>query len=96
MEYAYPCGEIPEPLEGLVTLALDLRWTWCREGDGLWRSLDPQLWERTGNPWRVLQNVSGQTGELGVTVWLVQAGVQALVILVSLAVFRPRVYNNRA
>lgn len=60
MEYAYPCREIPESLEGLVTLALDLRWTWCRDGDGLWRSLDPRLWERTRNPWRVLQNVSAQ------------------------------------
>ena len=48
---------LPEPLAPLAELALDLRWTWSHAGDALWRQLDPETWERTANPWLMLQLV---------------------------------------
>jgi starch phosphorylase len=46
-------------LSGALTeLALDLRWAWNHAADDLWRQLDPDLWESTGNAWFVLQTVS--------------------------------------
>ena len=44
----------------LVELALDVNWTLSRAADTLWRQLNPELWDRTHNPWAVLQTVSGQ------------------------------------
>jgi starch phosphorylase len=44
--------------DGLTELALNLRWTWNHTADELWKRLDPELWERTLNPWIVLQTVS--------------------------------------
>jgi glycogen phosphorylase len=44
----------------LVELALDVNWTLSRDADTLWRKLNEELWERTHNPWAVLQTVSGQ------------------------------------
>ncbi len=49
---------LPPSLEGLADLALDLRWTWSHATDRLWESLDPEAWERTGNPYYILQHVS--------------------------------------
>ncbi len=45
-------------VDALATLALDLRSSWNRAADGLWRQLDGALWEETRNPWVVLQTVS--------------------------------------
>lgn len=42
----------------LTELALDLRWAWNHGADELWRLLDGDLWESTGNAWFVLQTVS--------------------------------------
>ena len=42
----------------LTELALDLRWAWNHAADDLWRRLDPDLWDSTGNAWFVLQTVS--------------------------------------
>ena len=44
----------------LVQLALDVSWTFSRAAGKLWRQLNPELWERTHNPWAVLQTVSSQ------------------------------------
>ena len=44
----------------LVQLALDVSWTLSRHADQLWQQLNPELWERTHNPWAVLQTVSGE------------------------------------
>lgn len=44
--------------DGLIELALNLRWTWKHAADELWRRLEPELWDRTLNPWLVLQTVS--------------------------------------
>ena len=52
---------LPTEVEGfapLAELALDLRWSWNHCADNVWRQLDPALWERTQNPWVVLQTVS--------------------------------------
>ena len=49
---------LPPGLERLTDLALDLRWTWSHSTDRLWKMLDPEAWERTGNPYFILQNVS--------------------------------------
>ena len=52
---------LPTEVEGfdsLAELALDMRWSWNHATDGLWRTLDPLLWNLTQNPWVVLQTVS--------------------------------------
>lgn len=57
---ALPLPNLPEGLSDLRDLALDLRWTWNHEADTLWQDIDPGLWERTRNPWSVLQGVAPQ------------------------------------
>ena len=52
---------LPTDVEGfdsLAELALDMRWSWNHATDGVWRALDPILWNLTQNPWVVLQTVS--------------------------------------
>lgn len=56
--HAFLPRALPEALAPLTELALDLRWTWNHALDALWSSMDPEWWERTKNPWAVLQNVS--------------------------------------
>jgi starch phosphorylase len=54
-------GLLPTEVEGfdsLAELALDMRWSWNHATDGVWRALDPVLWDLTQNPWVVLQTVS--------------------------------------
>ena len=58
-DYYFPRA-LPEPLEGLATLALDLRWSWNHGADALWRQVAPKLWEATANPWLILVTVSDQ------------------------------------
>src|SRR5208283_3332644 len=48
----------PSEISILRSLALDLCWTWSHGGDALWSYVDEQLWERTHNPWVVLQSTS--------------------------------------
>jgi starch phosphorylase len=56
---------LPAPLRPLIELALDLRWTWSHEADGLWQRLDAGLWEETRNPWLLLHLVpSSRLSEL--------------------------------
>ena len=47
---------LPESLLPLVDLALDMRWTWTEKNERLWDLLDPEAWERTKNPYLILQN----------------------------------------
>ncbi len=49
---------LPKGLEGLAELAIDLRWSGSQQTDRLWEMLDPEAWERTTNPYMILQNVS--------------------------------------
>ena len=48
---------LPEPLVRLSALALDLHWAWNHAGDAVWKQLDEAMWERTQNPWLLLQHV---------------------------------------
>jgi glycogen phosphorylase len=47
----------PEPT-ALGELVLDLRWTWSHEADALWQRVDAESWERTRNPWSMLQDIA--------------------------------------
>lgn len=55
----YTPRSLPESLDGLFQLALDLRWTWHHGSDDLWRALDEETWDTTRNAWLVLNSVSG-------------------------------------
>ncbi len=50
--------DLPAGLEGLAELALDLRWTVRQTTDKIWELLDAEAWEKTKNPYLILQNVS--------------------------------------
>ncbi|KEF32427.1 Glycogen phosphorylase [Marinobacter nitratireducens] len=57
---AYTPRHVPEALSGLFDIALDLRWTWHHGSDELWRAIDQEVWDATGNAWLVLNSVSGE------------------------------------
>jgi starch phosphorylase len=52
--------DLPERLDALADLALDLRWSWSHATDTLWERIDPDLWALTHNPWLILQNASAE------------------------------------
>jgi glycogen phosphorylase len=54
----YTTRPVEAERDGLMELALNLRWSWKHAADQLWSHLDPELWERTMNPWIILQTVS--------------------------------------
>jgi len=49
---------MPDSLQGLSDLALDLRWSTAQLSDQFWRRIAPEIWDRTRNPYLVLQDVS--------------------------------------
>lgn len=50
---------LPEPLQGLRAIALNLRWAWDHDTIELFRRLDRDGWDRVGrNPVRLLSSVS--------------------------------------
>jgi len=54
----YLMSELPEGLEGLTELALDLRWAWHHGVDKIWCRIDKELWELTRNAWFILHTIS--------------------------------------
>src|ERR1700757_4842567 len=58
MRTMIPWRELPPALSALRDLALDLRWTWSHEADALWAQADSELWQRTHNPWIILEDLS--------------------------------------
>jgi len=52
---------LPEGVQELVELAIDLRWSWNHAADSLWRKLAPDTWHLTHNAWTVLQSTSQST-----------------------------------
>ena len=56
----YLLPTLPEGLEGLAELALDLRWSWNHAADRLWKNMDPELWSMTTNPWLMLQTMKSR------------------------------------
>ncbi|HEY0182595.1 MAG TPA: alpha-glucan family phosphorylase [Rhodopila sp.] len=53
-----PWRELPAALTALRELALDLRWTWSHEADALWAQAGGDLWQRTHNPWAILEDLT--------------------------------------
>ncbi|MEZ0090591.1 alpha-glucan family phosphorylase [Streptacidiphilus sp. EB129] len=52
---------LPEPLQALGELALNLRWSWHPETRDLFREVDPETWETAGrDPVRLLGEVAPQ------------------------------------
>ena len=63
-------GLLPTTADGIETLtelALDLQWSWNHAADALWQQINEDLWERTHNPWIILQTVSRETLEQKLT-----------------------------
>ncbi|WP_020604898.1 alpha-glucan family phosphorylase [Spirosoma spitsbergense] len=63
-------GLLPTTADGIETLtelALDVQWSWNHAADDLWQQLDPELWDRTHNPWIILQTVSREVLEQKLT-----------------------------
>ena len=56
----YLARDLPSSLQGLATLATDLRWSWNHGADELWQTVDPELWEASANPWLILESISDQ------------------------------------
>ena len=44
--------------DALEDLALNLHSAWNHSTDVIWRTLEPELWELSHNPWAVLQSTS--------------------------------------
>ena len=52
-------GSIPENLKGMIDLVRDLRWTWDKDIQEIFRRVDEDLWVRVGkDPVKLLQEVS--------------------------------------
>jgi starch phosphorylase len=56
MNHGYFHRELPDALADLPELAFDLRWNDCPAARHLWSRFDPEMWERTENPFLVLQS----------------------------------------
>ncbi len=50
--------KLPPEISGLAELAMDMRWSWSHGSDRLWRRVDAQMWDSTGNPWFILESIS--------------------------------------
>jgi starch phosphorylase len=55
--YSTPPSEVDDS-DALIRLALDLSWSWNHSSDEIWKRLDPERWQLTGNPWLILQSIS--------------------------------------
>jgi starch phosphorylase len=51
---------LPEQLTELGTLATNLRWTWHPATQDLFAAIDPEAWERLGDPLRLLAEVPAE------------------------------------
>ncbi len=49
---------IPLPLEALSELTSNLHWTWDRQTQRLFKSLDPRTWQKTGDPLQVIAAIT--------------------------------------
>ncbi len=58
MTASLPGRSVPEPLEGLIELALNLAWARTSASEELWSRVDPDTWQTIRNPWLILQTVS--------------------------------------
>ena len=51
---------LPEALAELGTLATNLRWTWHPPTQDLFAAIDPRIWDRLGDPLRLLAEVPAE------------------------------------
>src|SRR5215831_16497734 len=51
-----PGRRLPRQLEWLTRPAFDLRLSSSKTLAQIWRRIDPEAWDRTNNPWMVLQH----------------------------------------
>ena len=51
---------LPENLQELHNLALDLHWSWNHASDSLWQQINPDIWAYSQNPILVLQLTSDE------------------------------------
>jgi len=58
MPNGYLHRQLPQELQDLSELALDLRWTTSHLTRRIWQRLDPEAWEQTENPHLILLNVT--------------------------------------
>src|SRR5580700_8947069 len=73
-----PLPQKTEGVEYLAELALDLCNTWDHGTDEIWKTLEPELWALTRNPWLVLQTASRTKLKTLVEDKRLQAGIQKL------------------
>jgi len=52
-----------EEFDELMEIANNLRWSWDRGADDIWRSLDLELWDLTRNPRLILQSIAPEKVE---------------------------------
>lgn len=58
MPSQYVHCDLPEPLQELPGLALDLRWSTSLLTRRIWERFDPEGWQQTENPYLLLLNAS--------------------------------------
>ncbi|AMR25596.1 alpha-glucan phosphorylase (plasmid) [Hymenobacter psoromatis] len=91
-------GFLPTELPGLDTLtelALDLQWSWNHAADTLWQQLDAELWDRTHNPWVVLQTASREVLEKRLADPAFQGQMKALTTQKQQATDRPKWFQEQ-
>jgi len=91
-------GFLPSSIEGmdeLAELALDMRWSWNHAADNLWQQLDPELWERTHNPWVLLQTIKRSQLELKLADATLQEKIKSLMASKTLAASNPAWFQKK-
>jgi len=85
-------GFLPSNMEGieeLAELALDMRWSWNHAADNLWQQLEPELWERTHNPWVMLQTIKRSELESKLADTVIREKIKSLTESKALAASNP-------
>jgi len=90
-------GFLPSGIDGMEDLAqleLDMRWSWNHAADDLWQQLDPELWERTHNPWVLLQTIKRSQLESKLADPVVNKKIKSLLASKTLAASNPAWFNK--
>ncbi|AWM32526.1 alpha-glucan family phosphorylase [Hymenobacter nivis] len=98
LNFSRQYGFMPTELSGLDTLmelALDLQWSWNHAADALWQQLNAELWDRTHNPWVVLQTASREALEQHLADPAFRGQVAALMTQKQQAADRPKWFREQ-
>ena len=93
-QYGFSPTDLPG-FDTLMELALDLQWSWNHAADALWQQLDAELWDRTHNPWVVLQTASRGALERHLADPAFQRQVAALMARKQEAADRPKWFQEQ-